>query len=143
MMHVLTDYFVRCIPSNPNSKCVILGDFNLPLLTKVMCNSNTSMHVDNTTQSFVDYCAHAGLMQHVNAPTRGNNTLDLIFTHINLPVNFLYNIAVKMPIAQSDHSSIFFELACSSKTDKLWTVRMVFVLLNVIYLTLQKCFRLL
>ena len=68
-------------------------------------------------QSFVDFCVHAGLLQHANVPTRSNNIIDLILSHINLPVNFLFNVSVNMPTAQSDHSLISFKLACFSITD--------------------------
>ena len=59
-----------------------------------------------------------GLLQRVIVPTRGNNILDFLFTYINLSVNFLFNISVNIPVAQSDRSSVSLELACSSNIDK-------------------------
>ena len=83
---MFTDYFVRCIPSNSNSKCVILCDFNLSLLAEVMCSFNIGVLVDSITQSFIQFFVHAGLLQHIIVPAIGDK-LNLIFTYVNLQVN--------------------------------------------------------
>ena len=39
-LNVLVDYLSRNVPTNPNSRCVILGDFNLPSLVLIISSNN-------------------------------------------------------------------------------------------------------
>ena len=53
---------------------IILGDFNFPGL------SWGDMSADPASQPLLEWALDRGFTQHVDYPTRGNNTLDLIFT---------------------------------------------------------------
>ena len=78
-LNVLGDYLSRNIPTNPNSRYVILGGFSLPFLVHIISSNNYHTVCDNLSRIFTDFCIH-GLLQHVTSPTRANNTLDLVFT---------------------------------------------------------------
>ena len=58
------------MPSNPDAKYVILGDFNFSSLFTVTSPTNYTTF-DTATQSFADFCCQSGLIQHVLSPTRG------------------------------------------------------------------------
>ena len=86
---------------------IILGDFNLPLIDW----SNNVSSITQQYNSFNECICENALTQHVNFPTRGNNTLDLILTVDPLNVTqvkavsnfqFLDNI--------SDHVAIVFSV---------------------------------
>ena len=86
---------------------IILGDFNLPLIDW----SNNVSPITQQYNSFNECISENALTQHVNFPTRGNNTLDLILTVDPMNVTqvkavsnfqFLDNI--------SDHVAIVFSV---------------------------------
>ena len=93
--------------SRSMTNVIIIGDFNLPLIDW----SNNVSPITRQYNSFNE-CFSDALTQHVNFPTRGNNTLNLILTvdplnvtHVKAVNNFqlLDNI--------SDHVAIvFFQL---------------------------------
>ena len=114
--NLFTDYLLRTLPTKPSARYVLLGDFNLPLLVDIISPTCTLKSPDIITQTFADFCFQTDLFQHVNAPTRVNNTLDLIFTPNY--ANILSNVKVNMPIHMSDHSSVSFDLECSYCVDK-------------------------
>jgi hypothetical protein len=93
-MDEFNDYFCFCIDSlvseSTESTIVVTGDFNP--------NSNNFR-----VKRFELQC---GLKQTVQVPTRGDNTLDLIFTNISK----YYNVpTTQAPLGTSDHLIILWK----------------------------------
>ena len=61
------------------------------------------------------------LYQHVTAPTRESNILDLVFS---TEYDMIENLEVISPIANSDHNSIEFTLKISSDLKKVSTLKL-------------------
>ena len=61
---------------------------------------------DSLTTKFIDFCHQLDLFQSVSSPTRGTNTIDLLFT----PKQFkcISSVNVIAPVASSDHSAVLF-----------------------------------
>ena len=79
------------------AKLVIAGDFNVH-------NSSwlQSSRASLAGEAAEDMCALHGLTQHVAEPTRGNNTLDLIMSDFQEPVE----VDVLPPVGKSDHAVV-------------------------------------
>ena len=105
----LIDYLFCSIPSNPDAKYVILGSFNFSSLftdtSPTIINYITS---DSATQSFADFCYQFSLTQHALSLITGNNIINVILAPANS--NFLSNFNINMPVCQSDHSLISFNI---------------------------------
>jgi hypothetical protein len=82
-----------------NYPSFILGDFNEP-------NINWQSP-DPSQNNLVETVFRNGLEQIVNAPTRAQNILDLIFTN---DINTIEECFVGVPFSSSDHNSIVFSL---------------------------------
>ena len=129
-INVLVDSLSRNIPFNHNSRCVILGDFNLPSLVHIISSNNYHTVCDTLTHTFVDFCTHCGLLQHETSPTRGINTLDLVFTP-NLS-GIISNVCISMPVCTSDHSTVSFNLCSIRNTNGVsYNVRSFFSKFNI------------
>ena len=77
------------------SKIIIAGDFNV--------HNTAWLGSTKTTKAgelAEDLCALHGLYQHIDQPTRGLNTLDLVLSDFKSPVH----VAVQPPIGHSDHA---------------------------------------
>ena len=108
MIDTLTDLCTIDFP------VTILGDFNFPNLT---WNADTIRNTSsNKEQLFSHFMCTFDLIQHVNFPTRSDNTLDLILS--NACVN---DITCLPPFGsqqhQSDHNCISFSLTHTLPTD--------------------------
>ena len=79
------------------AKLVIAGDFNV--------HNNSWLQSSRTSlagEAAEDMCAQHGLTQHVAEPTRGNNTLDLIMSDFQEPVE----VDVLPPVGKSYHAVV-------------------------------------
>ena len=77
------------------SKIIIAGDFHV--------HNTAWLGSTKTTKAgelAEDLCALHGLYQHIDQPTRGLNTLDLVLSDVKSPVH----VAVQPPIGHSDHA---------------------------------------
>ena len=77
----------------------IVGDFNLPDVTYIFPFTTYNIVFDFFSDNF--------LHQLVQAPTRGNAILDLVWTN---NMNMTDNVEVTSPIANSDHNTIIITL---------------------------------
>ena len=87
---------------------IILGDVNLP---KVNWN-NFSGPDDAVHAAFLSFLLESSFIQLVNFSTRGSNILDVILTTVP---SLFGKISCGIPIGDSDHSSVRFELLVSSR----------------------------
>jgi hypothetical protein len=88
-----------------NKVGIILGDFNCPEILNVeTTNADSARLLEFSIDNF--------LTQWVTNPTRGDNTLDLIFTTDD---NNIQNIEIRDNISSSDHKSVYFELITAIK----------------------------
>ena len=78
----------------------IVGNFNLPDVTYIFPFTRCR---DLTYNMFFDFFSDNLLHQLVQAPTRGNATLDLVWTN---DMNMIDNVEVTSPIANSDHNTV-------------------------------------
>ena len=85
--------------SKKSGKHIILGDFNLPDVNWAALSAPNGGRQFDFMQSFVKL----GFSQVVTQPTRGNNTLDLIFSNDQ---NLIFNVTVNTPFNTSDHRII-------------------------------------
>ena len=96
---------------------VLSGDFNLPGICWDIGTAPTSGSQDKFLNIFVT----EGLYQNVLEPTRGSNTLDLIFT--NEP-HLTNNVTIRPPLGFSDHNMVSFSLGIHPPSSRsLRTVR--------------------
>ena len=90
----------------PDAQNIILcGDFNLPNINWEV-NSPTSP--SPLASLLCDISSNSSLQQLVVDPTRGNNTLDLVFTNTQNRIN---NVQVIDGIAGSDHDGVSFDVS--------------------------------
>ena len=82
----------------------IVGDFNLPDVTYIFPFTRCR---DLTYNMFFGFFSDNLLHQLVQAPTRGNAILDLVWTN---GMNMIDNVEVTSPIANSDHNTIIITL---------------------------------
>ena len=80
---------------------VIMGDFNFPGIDWL------SLHSDSDGEQFFDLINDAFLTQHVHVPTRGDNTLDLVFSSEE---GMIEDVRVSGHLANSDHNIVNFKL---------------------------------
>ena len=81
--------------------CVIFGDFNLPVSTwgdTLSCHSGHDLY---------NKLLESALSQHVHKPTRGDNTLDLIFSTND---NLVSNVNIGPEFSTSDHRIVSFNI---------------------------------
>ena len=96
----------------PFDSMLIAGDFNLPSMASVS---------DNSTLYLKRSLSTLGWMQHIHSPTRGNNTLDLLFS-LNLPV---VDASVGPLFPGSDHKVISAHFNFFSNTVITTTTRLI------------------
>ena len=91
-------------------KCVLLlGDLNLPAMDWSLYHAPDNV-VHNNFLSFIDsYCFY----QHVNAPTRNNNILDLV---LSTDRKLICELELLPAIGNSDHNVIKFSTVNESVT---------------------------
>ena len=93
---------------------LICGDFNHRSI-----NWNT-LNAGSNDESFLQLTQNLFLTQHVEEPTRGENTLDLVLT---TNPDAIENLKVTIPLAETcDHNMIEFDLKCRT-TKKLWKTK--------------------
>ena len=86
-----------------NKLCIITGDFN--------CSVNWKAGTAATDGTrLLDFATEEYLTQWVDEPTRGNNTLDLVFS---TEENMISNLSVGEKLGRSDHNMIRFEIETS------------------------------
>jgi hypothetical protein len=91
---------IRSVPRDDYADVILMGDFNLP------CIDWTDMSWASAADPFMDSILDSDLCQHVQVPTRGNNTLDLVFTCDDSAVR---SVQVDTPLGKSDHMTVCFE----------------------------------
>ncbi len=92
---------------------VLLGDFNLPCI-EWSRSCVISRGPDSLESQFLQLTLERGLSQLVAEPTRGANTLDLVFTTEPYLVS---SISVPEPLGGSDHRSVQFSSNLSFSSD--------------------------
>ena len=90
-----------------NNLVVIVGDFNYADI-----NWNDRTYTYPTSGKFIEFCEDIFLNQYVEGSTRGENTLDLIFSNQEI----IENLRVGENFGFSDHQIIRFDLKLESKT---------------------------
>ena len=101
----LLGYLDHCLDAVPPSAQVILaGDFNVHN-TEWLGSTKTT----TAGQRFEEICATHGLIQRVDQPTRGKNTLELILSNFPHPVT----VQAFPPLGKSDHCVILAEFSQS------------------------------
>jgi len=102
---------LKCL-INCSWPCVILGDFNLPLIN---WNENRAPN-SHIYVNFMDFVITNGFVQAVDQPTREDNILDLILCNTPLLIN---DCAVIAPLGNSDHNTVMFNISDSSSTSSV------------------------
>jgi hypothetical protein len=102
---------IRCMQELVDVKsrpaCIITGDFNCPGINW----SQLTAPADGTQDSLLNFSIGNGLYQLVQAPTRGDAILDLIFSNEPFVIG---NTCVKQPFSNSDHSQVDFTVFVDS-----------------------------
>eukprot|EP00117_Sycon_ciliatum_P031201 scpid26526/ scgid24448/ RNA-directed DNA polymerase from mobile element jockey; Reverse transcriptase len=99
----LLEHLDHCLDAVPPSAQVILaGDLNVHS-TEWLGSTKTT----TAGQRLEEICATHGLIQHVDQPTRGKNTLDLILSNLPHPVT----VQAFPPLGKSDHCVILAEFS--------------------------------
>ena len=83
-----------------NKFCIVAGDFNCSVNWKTQTADAESMRL-------LDFANEEYLTQWVDKPTRGNNTLDLVFSSED---NMISKLSVGEKLGKSDHNMIRFEI---------------------------------
>ena len=86
-----------------NKFCIVAGDFNCSVNWKTQTADAESMRL-------LDFANEEYLTQWVDKPTRGNNTLDLVFSPED---NMISKLSVGEKLGKSDHNMIRFEILTS------------------------------
>ena len=86
-----------------NKFCIVAGDFNCSVNWKTQTADAESMRL-------LDFANEEYLTQWVDKPTRGNNTLDLVFFSED---NMIFKLSVGEKLGKSDHNMIRFEILTS------------------------------
>ena len=86
-----------------NKFCIVAGDFNCSVNWKTQTADAESMRL-------LDFANEEYLTQWVDKPTRGNNTLDLVFSSED---NMISKLSVGEKLGKSDHNMIRFEILTS------------------------------
>ena len=95
---------------------LLMGDFNFSGIDWITMHSNSIVETE-----FLEVIKDMYLYQHVTAPTRESNILDLVFS---TEYDMIENLEVISPIANSDHNSIEFTLKISSDLKKVSTLKL-------------------
>ena len=88
-----------------------IGDFNAPHITwKHTSTSDYNSHypTNSTEKAIVDFSNHFHLTQHINFPTRKENTLDLLFSNGHVIISSLTHLPPFGTFHASDHDSFSF-----------------------------------
>ena len=86
-----------------NKFCIVAGDFNCSVNWKTQTADAESMRL-------LDFANEEYLTQWVDKSTRGNNTLDLVFSSED---NMISKLSVREKLDKSDHNMIRFEILTS------------------------------
>ena len=86
-----------------NKFCIVAGDFNCSVNWKTQTADAESMRL-------LDFANEEYLTQWVDKPTRGNNTLDLVFSSED---NMISKLSVGEKLGKSDHNMIRFKILTS------------------------------
>ncbi|GMR53645.1 hypothetical protein PMAYCL1PPCAC_23840, partial [Pristionchus mayeri] len=92
---------------------IVTGDFNLPDIDWSIFPAPQPKTVIPSSQSFIDFCNSAKLVQLVKEPTRKENILDLLLC--NHP-GLITQTGVGPPFDISDHSTVEFNFTMSHST---------------------------
>ena len=88
---------------NATKFCIVAGDFN--------CSVNWKTQIaDAESMRLLDFANEEYLTQWVDKPTRGNNTLDLVFSSED---NMISKLSVGEKLGKSEHNMIRFEILTS------------------------------
>ena len=100
-----TDCLIRCLNqySARDHVNIVVGDFNC---RKIHWASHTSPN-DPINTAIFNWATSGGFTQHVDFPTRGQNTLDVVFADDDQIIN---RIVAEPPLGVSDHCVINFVL---------------------------------
>jgi hypothetical protein len=91
---------------SPDTPVLICGDFNLPDINWSI--DNFALCSDSTCDGvFLELYYNRGLRQFVSAPTRLDNTLDLVFCNDH---NCLLNPRTAAPFSTSDHYQVHLDI---------------------------------
>ena len=85
---------------------LIMGDFNFPDIDW------ETLDAGGKAKDFVDLIQDCFLYQHVSAPTRGENLLDLVLTSEE---NMIEKVEIKEKLPNSDHNIVFFKMRYKSE----------------------------
>jgi hypothetical protein len=91
----------RCIKHYSQRTTVIMGDFNYGDIDW------ESMATTGEGSKFIDLIQDCFLEQHVKEATRGNKTLDLVFS---TEPTLVEDVTIGCPVANSDHNVIYFKI---------------------------------
>ncbi len=94
--------------SNTNGSVWVGGDFNLPDINWDVPILKTGSNNPTLHQDLIDMAAKHSLDQVVDKPTRGPNTLDLLFTNNKTAVN---KVETLPPLGKSDHDIVFLNIS--------------------------------
>ena len=86
-----------------NKFCIVAGDFNCSVNWKTQTAEVKSMQL-------LDFANEEYLTQWVDKPTRGNNTLDLVFSSED---NMISKLSVRDWLGKSNRNMIRFEILTS------------------------------
>jgi len=92
------------------SHSIVVGDFNCPRIDW----TNLTAPSDNIQDALLGFVVSNGLEQLVNAPTRGDNILDLVLS--NEPTS-IAQLEVSCPFSNSDHCQINFDILINSYSE--------------------------
>lgn len=102
---VETESIISMLKSLTSQSVVVMGDFNFPNIDW------ENLKADKNGELFLDMVMDNFWFQHVAAPTRANNILDLV---ISSDVGMVDNVTIKEHLANSDHNIIVFDLIIDS-----------------------------
>lgn len=96
---------------NKNNIFLLGGDFNLPDIDWTSYDTHSNQIPAQVNQAFNRMTADLSIQQLVNKPTRGENTLDLMFTS---HPGHLERCKTLPPIGNSDHDIVLLDLAAKA-----------------------------
>ena len=107
-LHSITEEINTLRTSRKSDIFLLGGDFNLPDIDWHNNNISGTQNNHNTNETFLHMSADLNIQQVVDKPTRGDNTLDLLFT--SHPGHFS-RCKTLPPIGNSDHDIVFIEMS--------------------------------
>ena len=107
----LITYIDQTIPAirRFGSKLILAGDFNVH--REAWLNSTKTTHAGEMMENL---CAFHGLLQHVDQPTRGLNTLDLVMSDMGCPAAVC---TLAPPLGSSDHACVVVDFAIQTQSE--------------------------